>query len=125
MVKLANLDVLDLSDLSTPRSSSFPASREMLPRIVSDAAALGGKYEVEAWLRQGGKVDAFGDSNETLLSRSICNGQIALVRWLLSRTPAASIDLQHSDLGFTPLMDAVQHGHDSIVTLLLDNGANT
>ncbi|KAI0187895.1 ankyrin repeat-containing domain protein [Xylaria flabelliformis] len=61
----------------------------------------------------------FPSLNEMLM-RSIEMGKVEMVRYLLSKAVSPNLDLE----GFTPIMQAIKAGNDTIVRMLLDYDAD-
>ncbi|MDE9440033.1 ankyrin repeat domain-containing protein, partial [Staphylococcus xylosus] len=58
----------------------------------------------------------------TPLLQAVANGNVAIAKLLLKHR--AMVDLKPVRGDITPLVSAIQCGHEEMVQLLLDNGAN-
>ncbi|KAL1504215.1 hypothetical protein AB1Y20_010624 [Prymnesium parvum] len=92
-----------------------------LPDEVMRAAAAGDSGAVQAWVKEGGAVNArWSEHRVNLLMVAAGKGNTALVEWLLHH--GADVNLQQKR-GTTALMMASVNAHVDVVCLLLDAGA--
>lgn len=88
-----------------------------------DLAVISNNAEAVAYLLDDGifKIDYASNKAEELLRKAVCNGAKNVVEILLAR----GVDINCADkFGKTPLHYAAQYGKNSVIKVLLDNGAN-
>ena len=101
------------------RITQIPELR--LQQKVLLAARTGDLDEIQSYLHNGGWVDIYDNSRQSMLIKAIQGEQIAVVRELLaSRADKNLRDLQ----GETPLHAAVRKENIQLVQILLASGAN-
>ena len=77
---------------------------------------------VEAWLDDGGDVDARSEGGPTLLMIAAARGREPIVEMLFRRK--ATVDLQTRYYGLTALLCAALYGHTAVVRRLLAAGGH-
>jgi uncharacterized protein len=94
------------------------------PLDVFDAAAVGRTRGMEELLEaEPGLVTAWSVDGFTALHLAAYFGQEDATRILLERGADPRVVSRHRELQVAPVQSAAAGGHDSIVRLLLDNGA--
>jgi uncharacterized protein len=73
-------------------------------------------------IKRGANVNAHYDGDKTLLMHAITHKSIAMVKLLLEAQ--ANVNEKHPSTGMTALMYAAQVGHDAIVDVLIEYGAD-
>ena len=90
----------------------------LLFQKVWTSARYGRMWEVQAWLAEGGDVNAATSYGLTLLNAAASCGRTAVVKDLMNYP---NLHINTVEDGKTALHNAIEYGHDSIVKLLLNS----
>ncbi|XP_068236736.1 ankyrin-2-like [Palaemon carinicauda] len=101
-----------------PECFKCPEPTKELPRKVWTSARYGRMWEVQAWLAEGGDVNAATSYGLTLLNAAASCGRTAVVKDLMNYP---NLHINTVEDGKTALHNAIEYGHDSIVKLLLNS----
>lgn len=95
------------------------------PPSIFDACRKADLERVTKYVSDGGCVTEFDENKMTMLHHASFSGNEVIVRQILSTQPDQKLDLDATDIGgWAPLHYACDQGHDVVVALLLDEGAN-
>ncbi|KAK7083231.1 hypothetical protein SK128_007615 [Halocaridina rubra] len=104
--------------VEVPECFKCPEPSKDLPRKVWTSARYGRMWEVQAWLSEGGDVNAATSYGLTLLNAAASCGRTAVVKDLMNYP---NLHINTIEDGKTALHNAIEYGHDSIVKLLLQS----